>query len=211
MPVKQIALSERKSQAMPLTRTGPEKSSDKRHTRQRKKLWDLQGRFHCSVIGTCLTLNELRRLCHKANIIFETSVSDHELHSAFVNVAGESTYPSRLLQKHLDSKYKRIIQQFLRICSAGELQLFWVEAMKAGEVASAFWALVTHPCTSDELLDRMYGDIHMLSHLAGASVHVDMQELNRLRQLTRTLTRQLADMQAKAKTQIKGRDNTIGL
>ncbi len=209
MPAKQTALSEREIQAMPLMRAWHEKSRGKYRTLQRKKLWELQSRFHCSVIGTCLTLDELRRLCRKANIIFETPVSDHELHGAFVNIAGESTYPSRLLQKHLDSKYKRIIQQFLKIRSAGELQLLWAEAMKTGEVAGAFWALATHPCTPDEFLDQMYGDIHMLSHLAGASVRVDMQELTRQRRRAENLEAQLTKMRHDANRKLKDKDETI--
>jgi len=165
--------------------------------------------FHCSVIGTCLTLDELRRLCRKANIVFETAVSDHELHSAFVNVAGESAYPSRLLQKHLDNKYKRIVQQFLKIRVADKLPRLWNEAMQSGEVASAFWALLTHPHTSDELLDQMYGDIHMLSHLAGSSVRVDMQELTLQRRRVESLEAQLTKLQQDTKRRLKEKDKAI--
>jgi len=209
MSIRQPALNERQSDAMPSKHALPEKSADKRHSRRRKKLWDLQTHFHCSVIGTCLTLDELRRLCRKANIVFEAAVSDHELHSAFVNVAGESAYPSRLLQKHLDSKYKRIIQQFLKIRVADELPRLWNEAMKTGEVASAFWALLTHPRTSDELLDQMYGDIHMLSHLAGASVRVDMQELTLQRRRVENLEAQLKKLQQDSIRKLKEKDKTI--
>ena len=47
--------------------------------------------------------------------------------------------------------------------------------MKTGEVSGAFWAPVTHPCTLDEFLDQMYGDTHMLSHLAGVTARVDIR------------------------------------
>ena len=209
MSIRQPALNEHQSDAVPSKHALPEKAADKRHSRRRKKLWDLQTHFHCSVIGTCLTLDELRRLCRKANIVFETTVSDHELHSAFVNVAGESAYPSRLLQKHLDSKYKRIIQQFLKIRVVDELPRLWNEAMKTGEVASAFWALLTHPRTSDELLDQMYGDIHMLSHLAGASVRVDMQELTLQRRRVENLEAQLKKLQQDSTRKLKEQDKAI--
>lgn len=145
MSLRQPALNEHKSEIMRLKHAVPAKPAAHKHSRRRKKLWDLPSHFHCSVIGTCLTLDELRRLCRKANIVFDTAVSDHELHSAFVNVAGESAYSSRLLQKHLDNKYKRLIQQLQKIRPADELQLRWNEAMQTGEVASAFWALITHP------------------------------------------------------------------
>lgn len=213
MSARQAALSGRQhepqSNGMLLRRPRHDKSTAKQRTQQRKKLWQLQARFHCSVIGTCLTLDELRRLCRKANIIFETPVSSHELHSAFVNIAGESAYPSRLLQKHLDSKYKRIIQQFLRVNSADELQILWVEAMESGEVASTFWALLTHPHTSDELLDQVYGDIHMLSHLAGASVRVDMQALAMQRQRAESLEAELVKMRHDTKRKLKDKDEII--
>ena len=41
--------------------------------KRRAKLWELESRFHCLVIGTCLTLEELRRLAHKAGLDTETS------------------------------------------------------------------------------------------------------------------------------------------
>jgi hypothetical protein len=182
---------------MPLPHAGSKKSTPKQPTLRRHKLWELQSRFHCSVIGNCLSLAELRRLCRKANITFATPVGDYHLHSAFVNIAAESAYPSRLLQKHLDSKYRRIIHQLLKVHAPNELQLAWLEAIKSGEVSGAFWALLTHPRISDELLDQLYGDMHMLSHLAGLAVRVDMQAFTRSQQLTATLSQQLAASQAK--------------
>jgi len=57
-----------------------------RRSTQRRKLWELEEHFHCSVIGTCLTLNELRHACRKAQISLHSSPTDHE----FVNIAGEA-------------------------------------------------------------------------------------------------------------------------
>jgi len=205
MPAKHIALSEADT-PLPVP---TEAASARRPSRQRKKLWELQSHFHCSVIGTCLTLEELRRLCRKANIIFETAVSDHALHSAFVNVAGESAYPSRLLQKHLDNKYKRIIQHVVKIRDADALPPLWHEAMKSGEVASAFWALLTHPQTSDELLEQMYGDIHMLSHLAGSAVRVDMQKLSQQHRRIKDLEAQLKKLRHETQRKLNEKDETI--
>lgn len=209
MSAKQSALNEHQSETMPVKQAWTETGNEARHPRRRRKLWELQAHFHCSVIGTCLTMDELRRLCRKTNILFETPVSDHELHSAFVNIAGESAYPSRLLQKHLDSKYKRTIQPFLKIRTGSELARLWAEAIKTGEVASAFWALLTHPHTSDDLLDQMYGDIHMLSHLAGASVRVDMQALSLQRRRVENLEAQLTKLQHDTKRKLKEKDEAI--
>jgi hypothetical protein len=149
--------------------------------KQRYKLWELEERFHCSLIGTCLSLDELRQICRKAKIGFHTPPTDHELHSAFVNIAGGSVFATRLLQKHLDNKYKNKIREFKTAQTSSQLTPLWDAALQCGDTAAAFWALVSHGSTSKTLLDRAYGEIHMLSHLAGCSTRVDMQELTTLR------------------------------
>ncbi|MCO6411104.1 MAG: hypothetical protein J5I92_00005, partial [Thiogranum sp.] len=42
----------------------------------RKKLWQLDSPFHCSVIGTCLSLEELRDLCRKMRISVQAPLTD---------------------------------------------------------------------------------------------------------------------------------------
>ena len=165
-----------------ITATGQAGTNRTRPRRWRHKLWELEERFHCAVIGTCLSLDELQRICRKAKITFHTPPTDHELHSAFVNIAGEPVYATRLLQKQLEAEYRQTIRHFKRAGDAAQLAELWDQALESGEVAGAFWALVTHPSVSRDLLDRVYGEIHMLSHLAGASTRVDMQELVALRQ-----------------------------
>ncbi|MFN2337392.1 MAG: hypothetical protein ABR544_00275, partial [Gammaproteobacteria bacterium] len=89
------------------------------------------------------------------------------------------------------------------------LEARWEEAIESCDIAGAYWALVTHPRLPDALGDRVYGEVHMLSHLAGATVRVDMQELRRLQQLTRTMNKQLADAESNAKAQIAEKDDSI--
>lgn len=175
----------------------------------RKKLWQLDSPLHCSVIGTCLSLGELRRLCRKMQINVQATLTDYELHRSFVGIAGKQTYASRCLHKYLDQKYRITLSRFAKVRNDAALETLWEEAVKSGDLAGAYWALATHSHASPELTDRVYGEIHMLSHLAGAAVRVDMQELTRLRHLTGTLTKQLADTESKARTQIKEKDTAI--
>ncbi|MCP5426023.1 MAG: DUF2325 domain-containing protein [Gammaproteobacteria bacterium] len=148
---------------------------------RRKKLWELDNYFHCCVIGTCLTLSELRQLARKADIPAPPSLSDYELHVVFVNRVREPAELSRLVHKHLDRKYQRALRQIPKTPSVQDLRAYWQSATERGNVAAAFWSVITHPATPRSLLEPIYGEIHMLSHLAGASVRVDMQELNQLR------------------------------
>ncbi|MBN4079006.1 DUF2325 domain-containing protein [Beggiatoa alba] len=180
-----------------------------RQNNLRRKLWELEERFHCSVIGTCLSLDELRQICCKAQVSFIDPPTDHELHSAFVNMAGESVFATRLMHKQLDSKYRHIIRRFKRASDLQQLATLWDQSLDSGEVAGAFWALVTHEVVSSELLNRVYGEIHMLSHLAGASIRMDMQALVTLRQRVKTLETQRTQAAQESQRHLQVRGDKI--
>ena len=57
---------------------------------------------------------------------------------------------------------------------------FWAESLEKDKLPDTFWAILTHPDVEDRLLDQIYGEVHMLSHLSGASLRVDMEKLKRL-------------------------------
>ena len=176
----------------------------------RKKLWELDHFYHCSVIGTCLTLAELRQIQRRLGGLVQGADSDYDLHRAFVSAAREATPASRLIHKHLERKYKPAIQQLGKAQSTEEFAAFWDAALATGEVAGAYWALITQPGAPMSLLDRIYGEIHMLSHLSGASIRVDMQELNRLKRRCPELERQLAEAQIIMRRRLAEQQESIG-
>lgn len=159
---------------------------------RRKRLWQIEERLHCSIVGTCLTPAELRLLCRKANLAIHAGMADYELHSAFVAIAGKPCHAARLLQRHLDGKYGSALRRFSRARSVEELAALWEEALEDGKVAGAWWALVTHPSTPDDLLMRAYGEVHMLSHLASVSIRRELRELVVLRRRVAELRGELA-------------------
>ncbi|MGD2075809.1 MAG: DUF2325 domain-containing protein [Gammaproteobacteria bacterium] len=175
----------------------------------RKKLWQLDSRFHCSLIGTCLSVRELRKLCRKIGISVQATLSDYELHRSFVEIGGQQTYSSRRLQKYLDQKYRAAIRHFAGAQDDTALERFWVAAVESGDIAPAYWALVTHPRVSSVLEDRAYGEVHMMSHLAGGTIRIDVRELVRLQHLTRRLRGKLAATESRAQAQIEEKDNRI--
>lgn len=172
----------------PLPPPSPFRSSP---PRQRKPLWQLDGHFHCSVIGTCVTLRELRRICQKLKFHVGSNVSDYELHRGFVSLANEPCDATRLLNKHLNRKHKHAVDLVADRDSEEQLEDFWNTSLQQGEIAGPYWALVTHPWAPVKLLQHIYGEVHMLSHLAGASIRMDMHKRNQLAQHNKNLTRQL--------------------
>jgi len=147
----------------------------------RKKLWQLHINFHCSIIGTCLTLEELRFIAKKHLPAATSTTSDHELHSAFVCLAKAPDDVIRHCQKRLDKKYSAIIKQCARFKTDSCLLSLWKLALTSGNIAGTYWAIVTHPHSSESLLEQVFGEVHMLSHLSGASTRTDIKLLGKLR------------------------------
>ena len=176
---------------------------------KRKKLWTLPNKFHCSVVGTCLTLDELRKIQSKTDMQIDKSASDYELHLAFVGALGDKSPVTRQLQKHLDRKYHAAVRRVRNMRSDDALRAFWRVAIEEGEIAGAYWAIVTHPWVSTDLLAEVYGDVHMFSHLSGASLRADQRRLRLLRQRKRELTTQLAQAEATYRRNLRDKNKTI--
>jgi hypothetical protein len=138
--------------------------------------------YHCAILGTCLTLHELKKIIRQSGIILEPKASDYDAHRALVSIAGQDGRGARLLTRLLDKKYQRTVAQLMRLSDDKALRTTWQQALKTGDIAGHFWVLVTHPQVSNALLDQVYGEVHMLSHLEGASNRADLKRLASLEQ-----------------------------
>lgn len=146
----------------------------------RRRLDDVPGKWHCSIVGTCLTLTDLRKIVRKARFNLPLDADDYRLHGAVVQWAGQSVMLAKMLTKHLDKRFAAQVARFSRAGTEDELAVLWSESLRAGDVPGAYWALMTHPADCVSLRERAYGEVHMLSHLSGASQRVDMRRLSQL-------------------------------
>ena len=133
----------------------------------RLALWELPGGCLCPVVGTCLSVHELRQLLDE---LFEGSshAGDFELHAGSVRECGTRNKLSELLQATLDERYAAEIERLAGHDDEG-LAEAWEEAEAVGDVAAALWAIVGHPACSGPLRERMLCEIHMAQHHALAS------------------------------------------
>jgi hypothetical protein len=137
--------------------------------------------YACPIVGTCLTVSELRRICRKCGDAVAEDASDYDAHVFLVGqakVAGGG--PAKYLQRFLDKKYRRDLRAFLRVEDPAELRRMWRERADAGDVPGPFWALMSHPAAPEALLRDIYGEVHMLSHRVGAANRADLARLAQL-------------------------------
>jgi hypothetical protein len=81
--------------------------------------------------------------------------------------------------------------------NAKSLRDEWKSVLNSGDLVGTFWAIVTHPETNFDMRRDIYGDIHMLSHLSGASNRVDLKRLNQIERELIQFTREVSFEQTK--------------
>jgi hypothetical protein len=99
-----------------------------------------------------------------------------------VVVAGERTGGAKFLQKALDRRHRGDIARYSRAKEPASLLQLWEESLKQGNIPGAYWAVLTHPLTTKDIVTRVFGDVHMLSHLVGAANRADIRRLRELQQ-----------------------------
>lgn len=145
--------------------------------RRRARLGDLNAHLHCSIIGTCLSTLELRKLVPRFKELDRERANDVDVHHAAVELAGEGGAGAKALQKALDDRHDLAIKQFRDAADAAELKRKWQQSLASGEIPGAYWALMTHPAVTVELRNAVFGEVHMLSHLVGAANRADVRRL----------------------------------
>ena len=159
---------------------------------RRRVLWEIWDGYHCSILGTCLSFAELGKIAGKAGIRFEQNESEHGIHGHFVQLAGKQGRVAKLIQKTLERKFRSAVERFRRARSEAQVSELWSRALSEGDVPGPYWALMTHPRATSTLMIRAFGEVHMLSHLAGATNRADIRRLRALEDERRELSEQLA-------------------
>lgn len=161
---------------------------------RRRRLWDLEAHCHCPLVGVCLPMEVLRRLVNKA-LGGSAVANDYEVHAGAVSEAARRCKLSELMQADLETRYLREIRAFKEAKSALAVAEMWVRYLRAGDVAGAFWAALTHPRCDAPLRDAMCKDLHMFQHQAGAGVRLEIARFNAVADENAVLTRELGRVQ----------------
>ncbi|KAG8149983.1 DUF2325 domain-containing protein [Burkholderia catarinensis] len=165
--------------------------------KRRARLSELDSHLHCSIIGTCLTTHELRKLVPKFADLDRQRATDLEIHHAAVELAIDGTAGAKALHKALDERYAGAIRAFENAKDADELLARWKEALKNGDIPPAYWALMTHPRATMGVRQAAFGDLHMLSHLVGAANRADIRRLVALEEENAVLHAKIERQQAR--------------
>jgi hypothetical protein len=179
--------------------------------RKRTAIWDMHHSVHCSIVGTCLSSAEIRRLLIKLAVSGAETASDHDLHKQGVTIAGMAHGGGKFIQKALDHRHEAAIKQFAKAKDEATLGRMWDESVRRGDIPGAYWAVLSHPQATDALMRKAFGDVHMLSHMVGAANRADIRRLRQLEEENAALSAQLEAQQRQLRDGFTERDGKIRL
>lgn len=146
---------------------------------RRLKLWELEDKLHCPVIGTCLTLEDLKKIARKSG--FEGPIDDaYRLHVEAVSLSCSRNPAAEAMQKRLEEAHALSVRQFSAARDDAGVLALWKQALESGAVAGAVWAALTHKAAGKATRQVVYADLHMLSHQVGAGQAADLRRLQAL-------------------------------
>ncbi|ATQ70094.1 MULTISPECIES: DUF2325 domain-containing protein [Methylosinus] len=169
----------------------------------RRRIWEIIGASHCSIIGTCMTIAELRKIARRTRFLAdEQRYNDYHIHGLFVEAMSEDCAVSRAVQKHLDTKYEGAIRKAKSLDGDEAFLAYWESAVDNGFVPGAYWALIGHPRLPIGVDTRIFGDIHMMSHLCGATHRGEAREIAELRREKAEIARRFVALVAERNDEI---------
>jgi archaellum component FlaC len=82
-------------------------------------------------------------------------------------------------------------------------------SLNDGDIPGPYWAVLSHPATSKELGEQMFADVHMLSHLVGASNRANICKLQEVEEHIANLDQKFNRQQRQHIKSLERRDETI--
>ena len=176
--------------------------------KQRRKLWEIPTPWHCPLIGTCLSVGELRDLA--ARIGFgDSSLSDYALHAMVVECCGARNDMTEALQRFLDQRHALAVRRFASAAHGDGVLSLWHESLAHGEIADSLWAAWTHAETAEYEGTVIYGDLHMLAHRKVARESSELRRERTLESGNAELRAELARLRQSHVDALRQRDQRI--
>ncbi len=132
-------------------------------TRPRRAIHELSEYTLCPLVGLNLSDTHLRIAMADCG---ETELSiGMQRHGWAIAASKQADHPfSVWLSEYLDQQHADLIIRFEPLRKTDALRDYWFSCHRGGETAGAWWALITHPHSSDNLLTEIAGELHLLGH-----------------------------------------------
>lgn len=157
-----------------------------------QKSWMINLSFKCPVIGTCLSLDEQKKILKKTGYSTK-NLSPYKLHQILVESLENENDISIRIDAYLNRKFHREISKYLYLEESAFLKE-WKAHFEKGLIEGLFWVAATRADLSLSAIWSIFGDIHMQMHLNSEQNRKDRHLLTYQKEENRKLTQRLKEV-----------------
>jgi len=188
--------------------------TDKNRCSDVKPIWEIDRHFKCPVVGTCLSVQELKKILTKAGACAK-HLNPYQIHRTVMENMGSENKISRKVNARLRHKFKRELSEFGSLDDP-EFEAAWKLRFEQGTIPALLWVAAARSDLSGHCLEQVFGDVHMLSHANVNDACTHKQELARQQETNRRLAekiekaRSIARRFKKEKSALESSFNELG-
>ncbi len=125
-------------------------------------IWEIETHFKCPVIGAVLSVEKHQQILKKCgyNVL---NIKPYEYHQLLMSRLSEENNVSIKVNNYLRSKARKYMLA-VHEKSESEIRKLWKEQSRSGNVGPLMYAIVSYEDTDIELLQDVYGEVHMQAH-----------------------------------------------
>ncbi|MEO0619189.1 MAG: DUF2325 domain-containing protein [Pseudomonadota bacterium] len=147
----------------------------------------------------------------RCRLVAGDDITPYGLHGYFAQEVARDCPLARTVQKFLDRRNAGMVRVVGKLTDEAALAELWQREYDAGRIAGAYWALQTYAHVSEDLHVKIFGDVHMLSHILGRTVHATAARASELQAHIEDLESKVARQSAQHRSALEARDGEIAL
>lgn len=128
-----------------------------------RPVWAVISSLKCPLVGACLTVSEQKRILKKAGLAVKPEITPYQIHEIVMSALSDKNRVSVKIDRFLRHKY-RTVRTTLGHLDEEHLRDAWQAGLRTGDLAGVFYVVVSRPDVSRELLNEVFGEIHMMGH-----------------------------------------------
>jgi hypothetical protein len=158
----------------------------------RLRIWEIEDRFKCPMIGWCFDISEQKEVLRKGGVAVR-DLSHFRIHEIVVESLEEENLLSQRIDTWLNRKYQKEIREFSSLAQE-EFIKHWKESIRRGDVVGILWVAVTKADLSTEAKRIIFGDVHMEMHVRAKQIGHERQKLDQEREKNKTLAESVREV-----------------
>ena len=156
-------------------------------------IWEVDTHFKCPVVGAVLSVEKHKTILKKSGIDI-SGLKSYEYHQLIMVSLSEKNSLSVKVNNYIRSRAKKWMDLVAGM-SKKEIRCLWEENLESGQVGPLMYAIISWEETDTDLLQEVFGQVHMQAHANMTGIFNVRRNLTRMET---TLSREKKRCQLKA-------------